>query len=225
MPDTILVTGAGRGLGLELATQAQARGHTVIATVRDPGHATAMPPGITVLPLEVTKEEANAAMAAQIAGKPVNTLICNAGVFPARGGIREARYTELDWFSGMMTNVAGPFFAVRALLPNLRLAQSPKVAIIASAMGSSTHAGGGSYIYRASKAAAINLARNLSVELSRQGIAVGVFHPGWVRTDMGTGAAPVHVSNSAAGILERIDSLSIETTGVFEDYLGQPVDF
>lgn len=225
MPETTLVTGAGRGIGLELATQSHARGRNVIATVRNLSKAEALPPGITVVSLEVTKEDDNAALADHLSGQPISTLICNAGVFPARGGIREASYTELDWFSGLMTNVAGPFFAIRALLPNLRLAQTPKVAIIASAMGSSANAGGGSYIYRASKAAAINLARNLAVELAPQGIAVGVYHPGWVRTEMGTEAAPVHVSNSATGLLERIDALSVETTGVFEDYLGQPQAF
>jgi NAD(P)-dependent dehydrogenase (short-subunit alcohol dehydrogenase family) len=225
VPQTILITGAGRGLGREMAVQAHCRGNSVIGTLRNPARAKGLPEGMRVMRLEATKATENAALAEALLGTAIDILVCNAGVFPARGGLREARYTELDWFAGLMTNVAGPFFAVRALIPNLRLASRPRVAIIASDMGSSANAAGGSYIFRTSKAAAVNLARNLAVELRPLGIAVGAYHPGWVRTDTGTSAAPVELCNSAAGLLERIEALDLDTTGVFEDYLGQPVPF
>ncbi|WP_111431540.1 SDR family oxidoreductase [Rhodobacteraceae bacterium DSL-40] len=225
MPQTILITGTSRGLGRELAIQAQQRGDRVIATMRAPHASPALPPEIEVLPLEVTKTDAHAELARQMEGVAIDLLVCSAGVFPGRGGLREAQCTELDWFIGLMTNVAGPYFAVRALLPNLRLAGRAKVAIISSAMGSSENAAGGSYIYRASKAGAVNLARNLAVELAPLGIAVGAYHPGWVRTDMGTGAAPVDLNHSATGLLERFAELSSETSGIFEDYLGNPIPF
>jgi NAD(P)-dependent dehydrogenase (short-subunit alcohol dehydrogenase family) len=222
---TVLITGGSRGIGRELAQQADMRGDRVIATMRQPEQAEPLPETIRVYPLEVTKADANEALARALEGTAIDLLVCNAGVFPGRGGLREARCTELDWFAGFMTNVAGPYFAVRALFPNLRLSRRPRVAFMSSAMGSSEKAAGGSYIYRASKAAAVNLACNLAVELAPLGIAVGVFHPGWVRTDMGTGAAPVDINHSATGLLERFDALNLETTGVFEDYLGNPIPF
>jgi NAD(P)-dependent dehydrogenase (short-subunit alcohol dehydrogenase family) len=225
MPQTILITGASRGIGREMALQAHLRGDRVIATMRSPERAEAMPEGIEVHRLEVTKVDENAALAKAIEGVPLDLLVCNAGVFPGRGGLREAKSSELEWFAGLMTNVAGPYFAIRALFPNLRLSARPRIAVIASAMGSSANAAGGSYIYRTSKAGAINLARNLSVELAHFGIAVGTYHPGWVRTDMGTGAAPVELNHSATGLLERFEALNSETTGVFEDYLGNPIPF
>jgi NAD(P)-dependent dehydrogenase (short-subunit alcohol dehydrogenase family) len=222
---TLLITGTSRGLGRELALQAEKRGDRVIATMREPERAQPLPPSIEVHRLEVTKADAAGRLAGALEGVPIDLLVCNAGVFPARGGLREAKSSELDWFTGLMTNVAGPFFAVRAFFPNLRLSRRPRIAVIASAMGSSQRAAGGSYIYRASKAGAVNLARNLSVELAPLGIAVGAYHPGWVRTDMGTGAAPVDLNHSATGLLERFAALSLDSTGVFEDYLGNPVPF
>ena len=225
MSRRVLITGAGRGIGRELALQSWARGDDVIVTLRDPSRVEGLPEGIRIESLEVTKPDQCAALADRLEGLPIDTLICNAGVFPARGGLFEASYTELEWFAGMMTNVAGPFFTARALVPNLEAGSAPRIAIMSSAMGSSADPAGGSYIYRASKAAATNLACNLSVELKPRGIAVGAYHPGWVRTDMGTGAAPVEVGNSAAGVLECINALSMESTGEFLDYLGRPLPF
>lgn len=225
MPQTILITGTSRGLGRELALQAQKRGDRVIATMRAPLRAPPLPDGIEVHQLEVTKADATAELAATLKDVPIDLLVCNAGVFPGRGGLREAKCTELDWFAGLMTNVAGPYFAVRALFPNLCLSRRPRVAVISSAMASNENAAGGSYIFRASKAGAVNLARNLSVELAPFGIAVGAYHPGWIRTDMGTGAAPVDLNHSATGLLERFQALNVETSGLFEDYLGNPIPF
>ncbi len=92
-------------------------------------------------------------------------------------------------------------------------------------MASSQRAPGGSYLYRASKAAATNLARNLAVDLKAQGVAVGAYHPGWVRTDMGGSSASIDTGESAQGLLARFDVLSLATTGVFEDYRGDPMAF
>ena len=92
-------------------------------------------------------------------------------------------------------------------------------------MGSSTQASGNVHGYRASKAAAANLGLNLSVELKPAGIAVGIYHPGWVSSDMGGPTAPVSPEASAKGLLERIDKLSLATTGVFEDFQGKPFAF
>ncbi len=95
-------------------------------------------------------------------------------------------------------NVTGVFLTVQSLLPNLR-AGAGKIAIIASQMGSSTRANGGSYIYRASKAAAVESGPQSGVDLATDGIAVGIYHPGWVRTEMGGTGADLDASQAAHG--------------------------
>ncbi|SMC12627.1 C-factor [Roseovarius aestuarii] len=88
-------------------------------------------------------------------------------------------------------------------------------------MASHTHAPGGSYIYRASKAAALNLGRNLAIDLASDGIAVGIYHPGWVQTDMGGGAADISVDEAADGLTQRFDALSPKTSGCFQTWDGR----
>jgi len=230
MARTILITGASRGIGLELARQMAARGDRVIATARRPGAAADLE--------QLTRQRGNVELRGADVRDPVqlealasgehgavDLVVCNAGEYIARGGLADPEYTAEAWSSVLMTNVAGPFFTVRAFLAQLERAAEPKVAVISSIMASSERAPGQSYIYRASKAAATNLARNLAAELKDRGIAVGAYHPGWVRTDMGGSAAEVSVEDSARGLIERFDRLTLARTGVFEDYQGQPMPY
>jgi len=231
MPKTTLITGANRGIGLAMARLATERGDRVLAAARRPGAALALADlarrnrNVLVLNLDVTDPDEMAAAAAALDDAPIDLLICNAGQYLARGGLDDPEYTYDAWHTMMMTNVAGIFFTVRALLSRLRQAAEPKIAIVSSIMASSEQAPGGAYIYRASKAAATNLARNLAVDLKEQGIAVGAYHPGWVRTDMGGPSAAIDVEESAKGLLQRFDALSLATTGVFEDYRGEAIPF
>ena len=221
MTQTILICGASRGIGLEMARQAKARGNRVIATVRGD---TAPLEDIAdqVLKCDVTDEAALANVADAVGD--IDLLVVNAGVYRGRGGIDADDMGADAWAEVLMTNVAGPFLAVRALLPKIK-APGGRIAILSSIMASSADAPGGSYIYRSSKAGATNVARNLAVELAPRGIAVGAYHPGWVRTDMGGPSAAVSVEDSAAGLLTRFDALGPETSGVFEDYRGQAIPF
>ncbi len=231
MPKTTLITGANRGIGLAMARLATTRGDLVLAAARRPGAALALADlarrnrNVSVLNLDVTDPEEMAAAAAALEDAPIDLLICNAGQYLARGGLDDPEYTYDAWHTMMMTNVAGIFFTVRALLTRLVQAAEPKIAIVSSIMASSGQAPGGSYIYRASKAAATNLARNLAVDLKAQGIAVGAYHPGWVRTDMGGPRAAIDVEESAKGLMQRFDALTLATTGVFEDYRGEAIPF
>jgi NAD(P)-dependent dehydrogenase (short-subunit alcohol dehydrogenase family) len=218
---TILITGANRGVGRELARQAAARGDTVIACARDAG---AVEAGLEAHALDVRDPAAAEALAGKLAGRTLDLVICNAGVLIGRGGLDDPAYTAESWAETMAVNVAGPFFAARAFVPLLRR-PGGKFAIISSQMGSSARAGGGSYSYRASKAAATNLAANLAKDLAAEGIAVGSWHPGWVRTDMGGPSAAISAKESARGLLRRFDGLSLATTGVFETYSGDPIPF
>ena len=117
--------------------------------------------------------------------------------------------------------MTGVFLSIQALLPNLRLSKAPKIAIISSQMASSELAPGGSYIYRSSKAAVLNLGRNLATDLKPEGIAVGIYHPGWVRTDMGGGAADITTEEAVAGLVNRFAALELATTGCFETWDGR----
>ena len=110
-------------------------------------------------------------------------------------------------------------------MPNLKAAQNAKIAIISSQMASDTKASGGSYIYRASKAAALNLGRNLATDLKKDGISVGIYHPGWVKTDMGGTGADIGTSDAAEGLIARFDALSLATTGCFETWDGRAHPF
>ena len=231
MPKTTLITGANRGIGLAMARLATTRGDLVLAAARRPGAALALADlarrnrNVSVLNLDVTDPEEMAAAAAAIEDAPIDLLICNAGQYLARGGLDDPEYTYDAWHTMMMTNVAGIFFTVRAVLSRLSQAAEPKIAIVSSIMASSEQAPGGAYIYRASKAAATNLARNLAVDLKERRIAVGAYHPGWVRTDMGGPGATVDVEDSAKGLMQRFGALTLATTGVFEDYRGEAIPF
>lgn len=206
----VVITGANRGIGRALATRYDTRGDAVTGTARD---------GSAQVCLDVSDPAQQAAMAEQLKDQPVDLLICNAGVYLDKGHTIDDYPAEM-WAQSFATNVTGVFLTVQALLPNLRAAGG-KVAIISSQMASHTRAPGGSYIYRASKAAALNLGRNLATDLKADGIAVGIYHPGWVQTDMGGAAADIEVDQAVSGLMERFEALSISSTGCFETYDGQ----
>lgn len=206
----VVITGANRGIGRALATRYDTRGDVVTGTARD---------GSAQVRLNVSDPAQQAAMAEQLKHQPVDLLICNAGVYLDKGHTINGYPAEM-WAQSFATNVTGVFLTVQALLPNLRAAGG-KVAIISSQMASHTRAPGGSYIYRASKAAALNLGRNLATDLKADGIAVGIYHPGWVQTDMGGAAADIDVDQAVSGLMERFEALSISSTGCFETYDGQ----
>ena len=227
---TILITGANRGIGLEMARFALADGHTVIATARDPENATAlnamtrMTNDLSVRALDVADTTSLLAFAAETP-EPIDLAILNAGVMTARGGVEDAGHDLAAWQHALTVNVAGPFLTAQAILPNLERGTNPRIAIISSQMGSNARAGGNAYPYRASKAGATNVASNLATELKPRGIAVGSYHPGWVRTDMGGDGADLSAEESARGLLDRFEVLSLETTGVFETYTGAAMPF
>ena len=209
---TILITGASRGIGAGLAAYYEATGAEVIGTGRSVTAA---------LQLDVTRPDSHAELAQALEGKPIDLLVCNAGVYLDKGHDLETGYGADIWAQTFAANVTGVFLTVQTLLPNLRAATGAKIAIISSQMASHTRAPGGSYIYRASKAAALNLGRNLAADLASEGIAVGIYHPGWVQTDMGGPAADITTDEAVAGLVERFASLSMETTGCFETWDGR----
>lgn len=207
-----LVTGANRGIGAALLQRMTGRGAAIGTARLGAGDLVA---------LDVTDPASVTAMAAGLDGAPVELLVCNAGVYLDRGAELETGYAVDLWAQTFAANVTGVFLTVQALLPNLRAAKTAKIAIISSQMASHTRAPGGSYIYRASKAAALNLGRNLASDLVADGIAVGIYHPGWVQTDMGGAAADLTMDESADGLMARFDDLSMDSTGCFKTWDGR----
>jgi NAD(P)-dependent dehydrogenase (short-subunit alcohol dehydrogenase family) len=211
----VVITGASRGIGLALADRYAARGDSVLGTSRKGDAARRL------LALDVARAEMFGGLKSALGDAPVDLLVCNAGVYADKGQTLDTGYPAALWAEALAINVTGVFLTIQTLLPNLRAAPGAKIAIISSQMGSSTRAPGGSYIYRASKAAALNLGRNLAADLRPEGIAVGIYHPGWVRTDMGGSAAEITVDEAADGLMARFAALSVATTGCFQTWDGR----
>ncbi len=185
---------------------------------------------ITVVTLGVRVEHDIKLIASGLV-RSLDLLVCNAGVLIGRGGVQAPEQDSRAIEDTLLTNVGGVFFTVRHFLPHLLAGTEQRgnvpgrLAIISSQMGSSARAGSGAIMYRASKAAATNLARSLAVDLASQNIAVGAYHPGWVQTEMGGREASVTPRDSAAGLLQRFAALDMASSGIFEDYAGAAIPF
>jgi len=233
MSERVLVTGAGRGLGLTLATLLAARGDAVAGTVRDAARATdlAALDGVHVEVLDLADSGAIADRVADICERlgGIDLVINNAGINYA--GVDDGLATlsvhdmAADPMLGLFrVNVVAPLLVVRGALPWLRGSGNPRVVNITSWLGS---IGGyatdsaANYGYRVTKAALNMASRAMAAELAEDGITSVVVNPGWVQTDMGGGAkADLTPEESAAGIIAVADSLTAADTGRFLDWNG-----
>ena len=207
---TVLVTGCNRGIGLELCRQLVARGEEVIGACRSSNPELAAL-GIRVVDgIDVGDDACIARLRAAIGDQPIDILVNNAGIL-RREALGEIDYdTMLEQYQ---VNTLGPLRVTEALLGNL--SEGSKVAIVTSRVGSIADNGsGGNYGYRASKTAVNMIGTNLMHDLRPRGIAVALLHPGLVATDM-TGGTGIDPAASAAGLIARIDELTMETSGHF----------
>jgi NAD(P)-dependent dehydrogenase (short-subunit alcohol dehydrogenase family) len=223
---TLLITGANRGIGLELTKRFAADGWTVIATCREPQSATALKAiaGVTVEALDVTDYAAVDKLAQTYHGTAIDLLLNNAGIYGNRDGALSVSDFDI-YLEVLRVNSVAPMKMALAFLPHLQAAQSrsgggAKIATISSRMGSISETRGGSYAYRASKAAINAGMRNLALDLKSSGISCITLHPGWVKTDMGGAGADIDVATSAAGLKTVIDGLTLRDTGKFYNYDG-----
>jgi NAD(P)-dependent dehydrogenase (short-subunit alcohol dehydrogenase family) len=207
---TTIITGANRGIGLELCRLASERGDDVVAVCRTTS------PELEALAVEVidgvdvATDRGSAHLATTLGDRAIDLLINNAGI------LRHDSLGSLD-FDEMLeqyrVNALGPLRVTRALLGNLR--RSSKVGIVTSRVGSiGDNASGNNYGYRMSKAAANMAGVNLHHDLGRRGIAVALLHPGMVRTGM-TGGHGIDPAKAARGLLARLDALDTATSGTF----------
>lgn len=213
---TCLVTGASRGIGLELCRQLQQRGERVIAVCRKASAELRAIDCRILEDVEVTDDASLRRLAVELAGERLDVLVNNAGI------LERESLEELDFESirrQFEVNALGPLRVTRALLPNL--GAGSKVAIITSRMGSIADNGsGGYYGYRMSKAAVNMAGVSLAHDLRERGIAVLLLHPGMVATEM-TGGNGIPVQESAANLIARIESLGLEQSGTFHHADGQ----
>ncbi len=207
---TALITGANRGIGLELAKQLQQKGHTIIATCRQSS------PELEALNcqietgVDVTNSDSILELAEKLEGQQIDLLINNAGF------LQSMSLDSLDFDAMRMQyeiNTLGPLRVTANLLPNL--SQGSKVAIITSRMGSIEDGSGGQYGYRMSKSAVNMVGSSLAHDLKPKGIAVALLHPGYVRTDMTGGSGLINANESAKGLIQRIEELNMNNTGGF----------
>lgn len=218
---TYLITGANRGIGLELTRQALALGHRVIATCRDPSSAdalTALEGLLDVHALDVTDEAATQALATDLDGLKLDVLINNAGLMARRQSIDDMDYEA--WMASFAINAIAPWRMSVAFAVHLDASAQPRVVTLTSQMGSLERADSDRVAYRSSKAAANMAMRTLAFEWLTRGITVCALHPGWVRTDMGGDNADLDSTESAVGLLQVVDALTLEDTGRFLDYEG-----
>lgn len=219
---TLLITGANRGIGLELTKRYAADGWTVIAACREPQSATDLKAirGISVEALDVTDYAAVDKLAQTYDGTAIDLLLNNAGIYGNRDGA--LKVSDFDTYLQVLhVNSVAPMKLALAFLPHLKATKGgAKIATISSRMGSISLGGGGSYAYRASKAAINAGMHNLALDLKSSGISCITLHPGWVKTDMGGASADIDVATSAAGLKTVIDGLTLRDTGKFYNYDG-----
>ena len=216
---TTVITGANRGIGLELARQSAARGDEVIAVCRT-ASSTLNQLGVRVVEgIDVGSDDCVTTLRSLLDGGSVDLLINNAGILSRQS------LDNLDWDAMRAqyeVNALGPLRVTSALSPALH--SGSKVAIVTSRMGSvEDNTSGGHYGYRMSKAAVNIAGMSLARDLQPRGIPVILLHPGYVSTDMTGHAGTVSPEDSAAGLLQRIDELTIESTGQFRHMNGDPL--
>jgi NAD(P)-dependent dehydrogenase (short-subunit alcohol dehydrogenase family) len=217
---TILITGAGRGLGFELARQYAADGWRVIGTVRS-AQAT-LPAGVERHIADVTRIDHIKALGKELRGVPLDVLFCNAGISGKRG-MALGSFDYTSWEEVLRVNVLGAAAVTEALVENVAASERKAIAMMSSRLGSIAESNGMTLPYATSKAALNMLVKGLAATVASKGIIVVALSPGWVRTDMGGAGAPLAPEASVAGLRKVIAGLRAADSGKFLSYDGTPI--
>jgi len=205
---TALITGAGRGLGKELARQYASDGWKVIGTERRD--------------MDMTNRKQIREFAARVKGEPVDLLFCNAGI-TGRKGMTPGSFDFESWEEILRVNLLGPAAVAEALLDNVAASGRKTIAMMSSRLGSIGESSGITLPYSTSKAALNMLVKGLAATLASQEIIVVALSPGWVRTDMGGPQAPLTPEKSVQGLRGVIAGLSKADSGKFFSHDGSQI--
>ena len=221
---SVVVTGANRGIGLELVKQLLDSGFRVYATHRSEmgGLATLNNQNLSIHQMDVRDPAAIEDLSNSINGE-IDLLINNAGVADGRW----QSISEIDMQHALDVieiNSIAPVLVTQKLLN--QMSDDSTIVMMSSLMGSiSDCMSGRSYAYRASKTALNMFSIAMKNELESQGISILIMHPGWVETDMGGPHAPLSVEESVQGIIQRIEEQNLEMTGRYVQFDGTPIEW
>lgn len=228
---TMLITGANRGIGLEFVRQYAADGWRVVACCRKPAAAEALNRlaaqylnQVTVHALDVTDHVQIDQLTQTLSDQPIDLLINNAGVYPPARGDALGETDYAAWQQAFAVNTMAPLKMTEAFIQQVSRSELKTIVTITSKMGSiADNRGGGSYIYRSSKAGVNIVMKSLSIDLNPQKIIAVVLHPGWVKTDMGGPGALISAEQSVTGMRRVIGNLTLKDSGKFYAFDGKEV--
>jgi NAD(P)-dependent dehydrogenase (short-subunit alcohol dehydrogenase family) len=225
----VAITGAGRGIALELVKQHLGKGDRVYGLVRDPARAEALGAlgagsdgRLTVHAMDVSSDKSVASGAASTGDDPIDLLYNVAGVV----GETSAQLDAIDWKDFDATieiMLKGPLRVLLAFLP--RMGRGAKVMNFSSQLAASFWRYGGYYPYVAAKAGLNRVMRSVAIDLKDRGIIVGLIHPGYVQTDMGGPGADITPQQSASQIVGLAERWTIENSGEFYKWNGERHDW
>jgi NAD(P)-dependent dehydrogenase (short-subunit alcohol dehydrogenase family) len=223
----VLITGANRGIGLEFTKQYADDGWQVLACCRNPTSAVDLQAlantnkNIRIQQLDVSDFDQIDSLALQLRNEAIDVLINNAGVYPS-GGFGDTDYDE--WARAFKINTMSSLKMSEAFVQHVTKSQLKKIATLSSKMGSiDDNTSGDSYPYRSSKTAVNMVMKSLSIDVKPYGISVVTLHPGWVQTDMGGPNGLINTQTSVSALRRVIENLSLENTGQFIAFDGQPI--
>jgi NAD(P)-dependent dehydrogenase (short-subunit alcohol dehydrogenase family) len=221
----VAITGAGRGIGLELVKQYADAGDRVFALCRSPEKAEALNAlaaasggKVSVHKMDVSDDASVKAAAADTGDGAIDILLNVAGVV---GGEKQGLEDQAwdDWQDAFNVMIIGPLRVMQAFLP--RFGDRAKVINITSQLAASTWPYGGYYAYGAAKAGLNRMMRSVALDVRDRGIVIGLVHPGWVQTDMGGAAAEITPAESASGIRTLTAEWTLDQSGDFKKWNGE----
>jgi len=228
---TTLITGANRGIGLEFCRQYAAAGWHVLACSRHPEKSDALhklaeqyPELIKIHALDVADPAQIKRLAETLSGASIDLLINNAGIYPASDTKGFGHTDDAEWLAAFRINAIAPLKMAEAFATQIARSKLKTIATITSMMGSiADNNSGGNYLYRSSKAALNMVVKSLAIDLKKAGITATLFHPGWVKTDMGGPNAMISTEQSVSGMRQVISGLSMADSGKFFGYDGREI--
>ncbi|MDT8283570.1 MAG: SDR family oxidoreductase [Gammaproteobacteria bacterium] len=226
----VLITGANRGIGLEMVKYAMEQGWRIFACCRNPHNAenlfdiAKLSNGqVSVHIADMLELATVQALSYELRNDPIDILINNAGIY----GSDKNTFGEVDvesWLQAFQVNAIAPLKMVEAFSEQLMMGKRKVVACMSSKMGSMADNGyGNSYIYRSSKAALNSVVKSLSIDLREKNILTVALHPGWVKTEMGGADAETSTRESVLQIFNNLSGLTINDSGRFIDIDGTDI--